>query len=70
MPIVCLSIQNQAKKKENLQTGYIDVEWTMIFKYKKQKKKNMICTKKKKERNKNTAEVVTQRQKPTGKFHH
>jgi hypothetical protein len=36
MPIVCLSVQNQAKKR-NLQTGYIDVEWTMIFKYKKEK---------------------------------
>lgn len=51
IPIVCFSVQNQAKKKRNLQTGYIeqmiDFEWTMIVKYKKQKK-NMICTKKKK----------------------
>jgi hypothetical protein len=26
MPIVFLSVQDQARKKRNLQTGYIDVE--------------------------------------------
>lgn len=70
--LVCF-IQNQEQREKNIQTGFteqmIDVQWTMIVKYKKREKNRFV-----QKQTENTVEVVTQRRRKkgnsTGKFHH
>jgi hypothetical protein len=70
IPIACLFVQNQEREKKKKYTNRIystyDRRWMTNDCEIQTRKKTDLYKKKKK----NTVEVVTQRQKPTGKFHH